>query len=96
MGRDGERHRYPAFVGALPSLVAAGGESWLALWAVAVPVGVMFLIFLVLVVLARSRGRRRPLRVRSGVAATEEGGEPLPDDPAEALASLRRRAETPP
>ena len=96
VGRDGEPHRYPAFVGALPSFVAAGEGSWLVLWAVAVPVGIMFLIFLILVVLARSRDRRRPHPVRSGSAATVEAWEPLPDDPAEALAELRRRAETPP
>jgi hypothetical protein len=94
VARDGRLHRYPAFVGAFPE-PGAGGEGWGRLWTVTVPVAVMLVVFLLLLVYAR-RGQG-PMRGRVGATGpliTEQGDEHLPDDPANALAELRRRAET--
>ncbi len=94
VARDGERHRYPAFVGAFPTAVG-GGEAWVSLWVVSVPVVVMFVVFLVLLVYARrgqGRGRSRWSGLGRAVADEKVDG-PLPADPAEALLELRRRAE---
>ncbi|MHC4767550.1 MAG: hypothetical protein ACYTEI_02425 [Planctomycetota bacterium] len=91
---DGRMHRYPAFVGAFPE-PGAGGGGWGRLWAVTVPVAVMLVVFLLLLLYAR-RGQG-PMRGRVGTAGpwtTDQGDEHLPDDPAEALAELRRQAET--
>jgi hypothetical protein len=89
---DGRLHRYPAFVGAYPRSGAAGA-GWGRLWAVTVPVAVMLVVFLLLLLYAR-RGQG-PMRARAAAAGpwTERGDEHLPEDPAEALAELRRRAE---
>ncbi|MHC4079754.1 MAG: hypothetical protein ACYSU2_00375 [Planctomycetota bacterium] len=94
VARDGRLHRYPAFVGAFPES-GAGGAGWGRLWTVTVPVAVMLVVFLLLLLYAR-RGQG-PMRGRVGATGpwtTEQGDEHLPDDPAEALAELRRRAET--
>jgi hypothetical protein len=90
---DGRLHRYPAFVGALPRARAAG-EGWARLWTVTIPVAVMLVVFLLLLLYAR-RGHG-PMRGRVGTTGpwtTDERNERLPEDPAEALAELRRRAE---
>ncbi len=96
--RDGEVHRYPAFVGAFPTRLATGEvTAWWPVWIVAVPVALMLIVFLVLFVYATRRrpsGSRRRL-VSTGTALPEEGIKPLPEDPAEALAELRRRATKP-
>ncbi len=98
VARDGKVHQYPAFVGVFSTRVIAGDERWLGLWAVAIPVVVMFVLFLLLLIYVR-RGRpavgaRRSI-VRPVVEALAEVDDPapLPDDPAQALAELRRRAE---
>ncbi len=93
VARDGRLHRYPAFVGASPE-PGPGGEGWGRLWTVTVPGAVMLVVFLLLLLYAR-RGQG-PMRGRAGAAGpwTDQGDEHLPDDPAEALAELRRRAET--
>ncbi len=97
--RDGTMRSYPGFVGALPqrpgpgSSGGAGAAAWSRLWLVAAPVGLMLAAFFILVVYVRRvRERARP---RPAWAAEEllDRGEPLPDDPAEALAEMRRRAE---
>ncbi|MHC4210953.1 MAG: hypothetical protein ACYTE6_02440 [Planctomycetota bacterium] len=89
---DGRLRRYPAFVGAFPR-PGAGREGWARLWTVTIPVAVMLTVFLLLLLYAR-RGRG-PMRARAAGAGpwTEQGSESLPEDPAEALAELRRRAE---
>ncbi len=94
--RDGVVRAYPALVGAFPRRLAAGaGGEWSGLWMMAIPVAFMLVIFLVLFVYVTRR--RRPTHAHLALAthlapdATE--GPPLPADPAEALAELRRRAE---
>jgi hypothetical protein len=98
--RDGVARRYTAFVGGFPaaigphprgSAVAPRPPTWL----VAVLL-LMIVLFGIAVLVARSK--RRP--ARSGrLAATgpgvDEAGS-LPEDPADALAELRRRSETQP
>jgi hypothetical protein len=90
---DGRLHRYPAFVGAFPE-PGAGGAGWGRLWMVTVPVAVMLVVFLLLLLYAR-RGQG-PMRARAGATGpwADRGDEHLPDDPAQALAELRRQAET--
>jgi hypothetical protein len=93
VARDGRTHRYPAFVGAHPLALGSPDRGWARLWAVTIPVAAMLVVFLLLLVYAR-RGHG-PMRGRAGAGGvwTEEMDEPLPEDPAEALAELRRRAE---
>jgi hypothetical protein len=92
--RDDRLHRYAAFVGAFPQPGAAGDGGWGRLWTVTIPVAVMLAVFLLLLLYAR-RGQG-PMRARAATAGpwVEKGDEQLPEDPAEALAELRRRAET--
>jgi len=68
--------------------------GWGRLWMVTVPVAVMLVVFLLLLLYAR-RGQG-PMRARAGTTGpwADQGDEHLPDDPAEALAELRRHAET--
>jgi hypothetical protein len=93
VARDDRLREYPAFVGAFPE-VRAAGAGWGRVWIVTIPVAVMLLVFLLLLLYARRGGR--PVRARIGTTGpltTDQGDEHLPDDPAEALAELRRRAE---
>ena len=98
VARDGKVHQYPAFVGVVSTRVIAGDKLWLGLWAVAIPVVVMFVLFLLLLIYVR-RGRPAVGARRSIVPPVVEAlaevddPAPLPDDPAQALAELRRRAE---
>jgi hypothetical protein len=91
--RDGRLHRYPAFVGAFPRPDPAAREGWGRLWLVTAPVAVMLVVFLLLLLYARRGGG--PMRARGATAGPwiDPGDEGLPDDPADALAELRRRAE---
>jgi hypothetical protein len=91
--RDGRQRRYAAFVGALPRPGPAAREGWGRLWLVAAPVAVMLLVFLLLLLYGRRGGG--PKRVRAAAVGPwiDPGDEGLPDDPADALAELRRRAE---
>lgn len=93
LARDGTVHVYPAFVGRFPRTLMAADAAWGGLWAVAGPVTVMLVVFVILLVYARRGGRSRPHRVPLAGELPTHGPENLPDDPAEALAELRRRAE---
>lgn len=100
--RDGVERDYPAFVAAHPRRVGTATQGTALLWATVVPVGVMLLAFaLLLVYVRRQRGAdsQRGSRSRAGLleaaAQLDEGG-PLPDDPVEALAELKRRADAMP
>jgi hypothetical protein len=97
--RDGVVRAFPAFVGALPTLAGArdgglGSAKQNPLWILAGPIIVMGIAFAVLMIFVR----RRRLAVHSAAnrahaasdAVDESRG--LPDDPAEALAELKRRA----
>jgi hypothetical protein len=93
--RDGVRRDYPAFVGTRPRAVGRGDAGVGRLWIVGVPVGVLLVAFVALLVFTRRRrgepaGRGRRPQVPVGDAP----GPPLPEDPGEALAELRRRARS--
>jgi hypothetical protein len=92
VAHDGQVRRYPAFVGAFPR-PGVGREGWARLWTVTVPVAIMLAVFLLLLLYAR-RGQGA-MRARAAGAGpwTEPEDDRLPEDPAEALAELRRRAE---
>jgi hypothetical protein len=95
VARDGETHRYAAFVGALPEIAAGATGSDAGILLVLAPaLGAMGAVFIVLILLVR-RQRARPRRGGSGAApeAEVDDGAGLPDDPVEALAEMRRRAE---
>lgn len=98
--RDDVTRRYAAFVGGFPtaigphprgSAVTPRPPTWLV-----TALLIMIVIFVIAALVARSR--RRPTRggriAINGPRVDEAGS--LPDDPAEALAELRRRGETQP
>ena len=97
--RDGNIHAYPAFVGAVPRLTGAVNASRPdqpdnRMWMLAGPILAMLIAFAVLLAYARRRsvagGRlRSPLPPTVGAVDEPTG---LPDDPAEALTELKRRA----
>jgi hypothetical protein len=100
--RDGMVRSYPAFVGAASGVlepVAAEPPpipSAASMWWLIVPVFTMASVFGGLLLYARSRrprGHRAAERVRrdDGAGNLDETA-PLPEDPAEALAELKRRA----
>jgi len=101
VARDGQLRSYAAFVGAHPSpasTAASGASSFSIVLALAVLllVGLIVVLVLVFVVARRQRSRRparRALPGAEGDAMAVDDGGPLPDDPAEALAELKRRAE---
>ncbi len=93
LARDGTVHMYPAFVGRFPRSLMAADAAWGGLWAVAGPVAVMLVVFAILLGYARRGGRSRPHRVPVAGEFPVQVHQRLPDDPAEALAELRRRAE---
>jgi hypothetical protein len=102
VARDGQLRSYAAFVGAHPS-PASGAASDASAFSVVLALAALVLVGLVVVlvlvfVAARRQRSRRPARralpgAEAEATAVDDGG-PLPDDPAEALAELRRRAET--
>jgi hypothetical protein len=96
VARDGVERSYAAFVGAHPQRVEAAPAGTAHLFIVLVPVIVLLAAFVVLMMyVRRQRGGRRAVRRAIGpedAAVLDEIG-PLPDDPAEALAELRRRAD---
>ena len=101
VARDGRERRYAAFVGAHPGLAhASAGAGWsisgVFALAILVLIGLVAVI-IALVWLARRQGKRRlgarSLRVLEADEPAVDGGGPLPDDSAEALAELKRRAE---
>ncbi len=93
--RDGREYDYAAFVGAHPRTTTPTG-AWQPLGIVIIPLAILLLAFFLLLIFVRSgRARRATLPRPLGTDETEalDAGGPLPDDPAEALAELRRRAE---
>jgi hypothetical protein len=91
--RDGVVRAYPAFVGAHPRLVVGPRGQRGQLGLVAVPVAILLLAFIAVLIYARrrrppGRGPHRP----APLASPPIDEPPLPDDPAEALAELNRRA----
>jgi hypothetical protein len=94
--REGTIRQYAAFVGAFPRAMGATGAASARgaaaerLWLIAAPTGAMLVVFIVLLMLARRREPAKP-RVTRGPRANVDQEE-LPDDPAEALAELKRRA----
>jgi hypothetical protein len=99
--RDGQVHRYAAFVGAHPVMMDAsprGAGAFPGVFALAILVIVgLAAVLIALLVLARRQGSRRIgaasfRAVRGDLPAVDEG-EALPDDSAEALAELKRRSE---
>lgn len=96
VARDGARHEYAAFVGRFPSLQRASAADLTRLWVVLVPVVVMLVVFMALFLYVRRHSGRTGHRLRPLAAGRIEvdDDETLPEDPAEALAELRRRAES--
>lgn len=104
--RQDRRQRYSAFVGALPVHVntAPPRREVAYLWVVGLPVLAMLIVFVFLLGSVRKRRkadsaallRRRVRAPDRDEADFADGGAPLPDDPADALAELRRRAEAGP
>ena len=95
--QTGRRREYAAFVGAQPSHVRAKAASRDAalLWFVGLPVVVLLIVFLLLLGYVRRR-HRGPSPQPAGQWTDDsiaDKGAPLPEDPAEALAELRKRAE---
>jgi len=106
--RDGKVHGYPAFVGAFPRLIAKAAAPQpqpigpRRLWLIAGPVVAMLIVFAALFLYVRRQQKRRAphrwwrrTRDLEPTAEPVDGGASLPDDPAEALAELKRRAEPP-
>jgi hypothetical protein len=92
---DGRERSYPAFVGAVVPAAAGQGAGSFPFGALALAVAVMGGVFVVLFIhVRRSRGvsPARPRVAADGDAAPLDADAGLPDDPAEALAELRRRA----
>jgi hypothetical protein len=95
--RDGRTYRYPAFVGRIFAAPPAAGAGFGALPLVALPVGVLLVIFTFLFLFTRRRRSvARAARGPSDPLELDDVDESaaLPDDPAEAMAELRRRAQT--
>lgn len=94
--RDGAMRRYPAFVGARPWRPTPRDAATSVLPVVAALVLGLGAVFLLLLLLTRRQRRTLPVR-RARPSPDEEPAElddqpPLPDDPTEALAELKRRA----
>jgi len=93
--RQGRTQQYPAFVGALPRLATEG--SWAAattpFWIIFVLIALLLGGFGALMVYVRRTKRRvpQPTGAQPQESAMDDP-RPLPEDPAEALAELRRRA----
>jgi hypothetical protein len=98
--RDGLERAYPAFVGAFPRAAVRGYASqtdqFSRLWMIAGPLAAMLIAFLWLLMRVRNRSaaRRRSIHLAPSARDEVDEGAALPDDPAEALAELKRRANT--
>jgi hypothetical protein len=100
--RQGQEQQYAAFVGTQPHHIDKPHASTpVQLWIVALPIVILFVAFaLLLVFVRRQRSRPRPPRrivvddcsLRDSLDETAD----LPDDPAQALAELKRRADRSP
>ena len=92
VARDGQVHRYPAFFGASPRMLADNQAAALERMDILMLLGFLALLVMVaLVVMAFARRQGRP-RPRPGPAPVEDRGD-MPDDPAAALRELRSRGE---
>jgi len=99
--RDGQVHRYPGFVGALPremKSTVAKADDWRYLWIIAIAIFIMLIaLLLIMMRLRRTPRRMPPARPANTPDETdEEDAVTLPDDPAAALDELKRRAENTP
>jgi hypothetical protein len=94
VAQDGRVHSYPAFVGAWPESAVGADAPMTQLWAVVIPVAVMLGVFMALLFYARRDRPATRAHARSGGPWPTDPAEPLPPDPADALAELRRRAES--
>jgi hypothetical protein len=105
LARDGQLHRYAALVGARPqhqmtlsSRTPPSQDPWRFVTPIASLVGVLSVMFFLIRIMVKRRKPASSLRSHSGksferLAAGVDGDEPLPDDPAAALAELKRRAD---
>lgn len=94
IARDGVARSYPAFVGALPSRPVAADAALSGVLVVVIPVAVLLVIFLLLMMyVRRNRAERRLRRPVIGERPEVDESPALPDDPADALNEMRRRAE---
>lgn len=102
--RDGKKRGYPSLVSAFPRRTSASGSTSAATSPVPAIGGIIVLLGIAFVAMLlwakRSRGGRRDRlgvhehrATRAGDLAAVDGNEPLPDDPAQALAELKRRAD---
>ncbi len=93
--RDGIPRSYPSFVGAFahraPTPAAAQGQ----LTIIAIPLALLLVAFLLLLWYTRRHRRGNDERVHRRPVPTEDLDDepPLPEDPCEALAELKRRAD---
>jgi hypothetical protein len=98
LARDGERRAYAAFVAQRPAEVIAspGGSNVGAVVGIGLAVSGLFIVFLAVWVWSRRRGPARRSMIGVGAVASlleVDDSASLPDDPTEALAELKRRAE---
>ncbi len=99
IARDGAERSYPAFVGALPESLRPAQPGMHGLtdaWIVLVPVLILLLVFALVLMYVRSqkrKARRERPRALMRLDADESEQAPLPEDPAEALAELKRRQD---
>jgi hypothetical protein len=99
--RTGAERRYPLFVGALPRprKLSQSASTAIALHPAAVIIIATFILIptlLIALAIARRSKRRTPALHRTALddePAEVDDPRPLPDDPADALAELKRRAE---
>ena len=97
LARDGRTRDYAAFVGAHPRLPGGRGDVTSSLPVIFALVGLGagggLLVLLLVLAARRSRGPASMRTVATGDPRGLDAEAPLPDDPSEALAELRRRAE---
>lgn len=96
--RDGEERDYVAFVGSHPQRIGIAAAPANDVGLVLIPLLILLVLFLVLMAWVR-RGKAASRQHRPRPWTEEELAEldaagPLPDDPAEALEELKRRAES--
>lgn len=104
VARDGRRHAYAAFVGAHPRVTAVSNQpaagkaaSYERVSLIAIAVASLMLVFVAIRAYIRRQQKAatratRLLSTPTGPGVVDEAAD-LPDDPAAALAELRRRAQ---
>jgi len=105
LARDGQLHRYPALVGAQPrhqmaieSRTPATQDPWSVVTPIAGLVGALSVAFFIIRIMVKRRKPSTTGRSQHGhqfgrMAEGVDENDPLPDDPAAALAELKRRAD---